>query len=124
MAERADSIGIGQQVADKIPADAGRIVILRADELDTAQNGFQLLKTLAWVLPLLTLVAFALAVWLSGDRRRAVRGSGWVLVAFGLLGLLAANLTRNYVVGSLVSREDDRQAANNAGASLTEQKRR
>jgi len=118
--EAADRIGIGQQVADKIPADAGRIVILRADELDTAQNGFQLLKTLAWVLPLLTLVAFALAVWLSGDRRRAVRGTGWVLVAVGLLGLLAANLTRNYVVGSLVSREDDRQAANNAWNILTE----
>jgi putative oligomerization/nucleic acid binding protein len=118
--EAADRIGIGQQVADKIPADAGRIVVLLADELETAQNGFQLLKTLAWILPLLTLVAFALAVWLSGDRRRAVRGTGWVLVAVGLLGLMAANLTRNYVVDSLVSREDDRQAANNVWNILTE----
>ena len=118
--EAADRIGIGQQVADKIPADAGRIVILRADELETAQNGFQLLKTLAWLLPILALVAFALAVWLSDDRRRAVRGTGWVLVAVGILGLLAANLTRNYVVDSLVAREDDRQAANNAWNILTE----
>jgi hypothetical protein len=118
--EAADRIGIGQQVADKIPADAGRIVILRADELETAQNGFQLLKTLAWLLPILALIAFALAVWLSGDRRRAVRGTGWVLVAVGILGLLAANLTRNYVVDSLVAREDDRQAANNAWNILTE----
>jgi hypothetical protein len=118
--EAADRIGIGQQVADKIPADAGRIVILRADELETAQNGFQLLKTLAWFLPLLTLAAFALAVWLSGDRRRAVRGTGWVLVVVGILGLLAANLTRNYVVESLVAREDDRQAADNAWNILTE----
>jgi hypothetical protein len=118
--EAADRIGIGQQVADKIPEDAGRIVILRADELDTAQNAFQLLKTLAWVLPLLTLVAFGVAVWLSGDRRRAVRGIGWVLVVVGILGLLAANLTRNYVVDSLVAREDDRQAASNAWNILTE----
>ena len=118
--EAADRIGIGQQVADKVPADAGRIVILRADELDTAQNVFQLLKTLAWVLPLLTLVAFALAVWLSGDRRRAVRGIGWVLVVVGILGLLASNFTRNYVVDSLVAREDDRQAANNAWNILTD----
>src|SRR5262245_23571530 len=118
--EAADRIGIGRQIADKIPADAGRIVILRADELETAQNGFQLLKTLAWLLPILTLLAFALAVWLSGDRRRTIRGTGWVLVAVGLLGLLAANFTRNYVVDSLVAREDDRQAANNAWNILTE----
>jgi hypothetical protein len=118
--EAADRIGIGQQVADKIPEDAGRIVILRADELDTAQNAFQLLKTLAWVLPLLALAAFALAIWLAGDRRRAVRGTGWVLVAVGILGLLAANLTRNYVVNELVAREDDRRAAGNAWNILTD----
>src|SRR5262245_14267871 len=118
--EAADRIGIGQQIADKIPADAGRIVILRADELETAQNGFQLLKTLAWLLPILTLIAFAVAIWLARDRRRAVRGTGWVLVVVGILGLLAANLTRNYVVDSLVAREDDRQAANNAWNILTE----
>ena len=90
--EAADRIGIGSQVADKLPEDAGRIVILRADELDTAQNAFELLKTLAWVLPLLTLAAFGLAVWLAGDRRRAVRGIGITLAVVGLLGLVAAKL--------------------------------
>ena len=69
--EAADRIGIGKQVSDRLPTDAGRIVILRSDELGTAQNVFELLKTLAWVLPLLTLVAFGLAVWLARDRRRA-----------------------------------------------------
>ena len=118
--EAADRIGIGRAGRGQDPRRRRRIVILRSDELDTAQNGFQLLKTLAWVLPLLTLVAFGLAVWLSGDRRRAVRGMGWVLVVVGLVGLLAANLTRNYVVDSLVAREDDRQAANNAWNILTE----
>ena len=48
--ETADRIGIGEQVADRIPADAGQIVVLRSDQLDTAQDAFQLLKTLAWVL--------------------------------------------------------------------------
>ena len=118
--EAADRIGIGEQVVDRIPADAGQIVVLRSDELDTAQNVFQLLKTLAWVLPLLTLAAFGLAVWLSGDRRRAIRGIGWVVVVVGLLGLVAARLTKNYVVDSLVERRDDRQAAGNAWDILTE----
>ncbi len=118
--EAADRIGLGQQVADNLPENAGTIVILRSDELDTAQNAFQLLKTLAWVLPLLTLVLFGIAVWLSGERRRAVRGTGIVLVVVGLLGLVAANLTRNYVVNSLVAREDDREAADNAWNILTD----
>ena len=116
----ADQIGIGDEVAAKIPADAGRIVILRSDQLDTAQNGFQLLKTLAWVLPLLTLVAFGFAVWLAGERRRAVRGVGIVLVIVGILGLLAARLTQNYLVTSLVEHKSDREAAENAWNILTD----
>ena len=118
--EAADRIGIGQQVSDKLPEGAGEIVVLRSDELDTAQSVFQLLKTLAWVLPLLTLAAFGFAVWLAGERRRAVRGIGFTLIAVGIVGLLAASLTRNYVVESLVAREDDRRAASNAWDILTD----
>lgn len=118
--EAADRIGLGKQAADNLPADAGSIVILRSDELDTAQAAFQLLKTLAWLLPLLALVAFGVAVWLAGDRRRAVRGIGVTAVVVGILGLVAANLTRNYLVNSLVARTDDRQAANNAWNILTD----
>jgi hypothetical protein len=118
--EAAERIGIGEQVADRIPADAGQVVILRADELDTAQDAFQLLKTLAWVLPILTLAAFGLAVWLAGDRRLAVRGIGITLTVVGAVGLVAANLTGNYVVDSLVARSDDREAADNAWDILTD----
>jgi hypothetical protein len=118
--EAADRIGIGDQVADKVPADAGRIVVLRSDELDTAQSAFQLLKTLAWVLPLLTLVAFGVAVWLARERRRAVRGVGAVLVAVGAIGLVASNLTRNYLVDSLVAERENRRAADNAWNILTD----
>ena len=51
--EAADRIGLRSEVEDQLPADVGTIEILRSDELDTAQDSFQLLKTLAWVLPLL-----------------------------------------------------------------------
>ena len=117
--EAADRIGIGDQVADKIPPDAGQIVVLRAEELDTAQNAFELLKTLAWVLPLLTLAAFAIAIWLARDRRRAVRGIGFTVAVVGILGLLAARLTR--LCRRLARRaRDDRQAATNAWNILSE----
>ena len=118
--ETADRIGIGKQVAQKLPPNAGVIVLLRSDQLGTAQNVFQLMKTLAWVLPLLTLVAFGFAVWRAGERRRAVRGVGIVLIVVGALGLLSARLTENYLVNSLVEQRDDRQAADNAWNILTE----
>ncbi len=118
--EAADRLGIRDQVEERLPEDAGRIEVLRSDELDTAQNGFQLLKTLAWVLPLLTLAAFGGAVWLARDRRRAIRGIGITIAVVGALGLLAANLTGNYVVNSLVEQRDGRDAADNAWNILTE----
>jgi len=86
MVDAANRIGIGSQVASKIPANAGRIVVLRSNELSTAQSVFQLAKTLAWVLPILTLLAFGLAFWLARPRRRqAVRGIGVTILATGVV---------------------------------------
>lgn len=118
--EAADRIGLRSEVEDQLPADVGRIEILRSDELDTAQNGFQLLNTLAWALPLLSLAAFALGAWLSGDRRRAMRRIGITLLVVGVVGLVAANIVGAYVVDSLVSATENRIAAGNAWDILAE----
>jgi hypothetical protein len=118
--EAADRIGIRAQVEGRLSEDAGRIEVLRSNELDTAQDAFQLLNTIAWLLPLLTLAAFGLAVWLAAERRRAVRGVGVTLVVVGGLGLVAARLTGNYVVNSLVAERDTREAADNAWDILTD----
>jgi hypothetical protein len=49
-----------------------------------------------------------------------VRGVGIVLAVVGVIGLLAAKLTQNYLVDALVEHKDDRQAANNAWNILTD----
>jgi len=118
--DTAERIGLRDEVEGRLPANAGEIEVLRSDELDTAQNAFQLLKTLAWLLPILTLGAFALAVWLAGDRRRAVRRIGITVLVVGILGLVAARITGSYVVDSLVADTDTRTAAGNAWDILTE----
>jgi hypothetical protein len=117
--EAADRLGIRSQVDERLPADAGQIVVLESDELDAAQDGFQLLKTLAWVLPILTLLAFAGAAWL-GWGRRVLRGVGITVLVVGILGILAAHLTGNYLVDSLVEDRTGRDAANNAWNILTD----
>jgi hypothetical protein len=118
--DTAERIGLRDEVEDRLPANAGEIEVLRSDELDTAQNAFQLLKTLAWLLPILMLAAFALVVWLAGDRRRAVRRVGITVLVVGVIGLVAARVTGNYVVDSLVADTDTRTAAGNAWDILTE----
>jgi Short C-terminal domain len=79
----ADQVGIGQQLADKLPPDAGQIVILRSDELKTAQNIAIAIKGLALVLSILTFVAFATAIYISREGR-------WVTVLYSGIGLIAA----------------------------------
>jgi hypothetical protein len=118
--DTADRIGLGDAVAERLPADAGRIEVLRSDELDTAQSAVHLLQVLAWLLPLLALGAFALAVWLAGDRRRAVRRVGVATIVVGILGLLVTGFAGGYVVDSLVAQTENRDAAGNAWDILTE----
>jgi hypothetical protein len=63
--------------------------------------------------------AFALAVWLAGDRRRAVRRVGVAVLVVGVLGLVAVRLVGSYVVNELVADTDTRTAAGNAWDILT-----
>jgi Short C-terminal domain len=79
----ADQVGIGQDLADKLPPDAGQIQILRSDELKTAQNIAVAIKGLAIVLSLLTFIAFAAAIYLTREGR-------WVTVLYSGIGLVAA----------------------------------
>jgi Short C-terminal domain len=79
----ADQVGIGQDLAAKLPPDAGQIEILRSDELKTAQNIAIAIKGLALVLSILTLAAFGAAIYLARDGR-------WVTVLFSGIGLIAA----------------------------------
>ena len=59
------------------------------------------------MLPILALVAFALAAWLARDRRRLVRRIGFALVVVGIVGLVAVGVVGNYIVDSLVSETEN-----------------
>lgn len=94
----ASQIGIGQQLAEKLPPDAGQIQILRSDQLKTAQNIATAVKGLALLLSLLTFAAFAGAIYLS-------RGGRWVTVLFSGIGLIAAGfavIVARHIAGGIV----------------------
>jgi hypothetical protein len=94
----ADQVGIGSQLAEKLPPDAGQVTILRSDQLKTAQDIAVGIKGLALVLSLLTLLAFGLAIYLSRESR-------WVTILFCGIGLVAAGfavIVFRKVVGGIV----------------------
>jgi len=108
----ANQVGIGSQLAEKLPPDAGQITILRSDQLKTAQDIAVGIKGLALVLSLLTLLAFGLAIYLSREGR-------WVTVLFCGIGLVAAGfavivfrqIAGGIVVDQLVTDESVKPAA-------------
>jgi hypothetical protein len=50
--QTSDRVGVGGRVADRLPADAAQITLLKSDELELAQDVVRYLKTLAIRRPL------------------------------------------------------------------------
>lgn len=118
----ADQVGIGAQLADKLPPDAAQVTILRSDELKTAQDVAAGIKGLAIVLTLLTLICFGVAIYLSRDGRWVtVLFCGVGLVAAGFAVIVAREVAGGIVVDQLVKEESVKPAAEAAwsiGTSL------
>ncbi len=98
----AAGIGIGGDIASKLPEGAAHIEILKSDELGAAQDAVQLLRTLAWVLTALALLLYAAAIWSArGWRREMLRAVGFSFIAIGAIDLIARNAGGDAVVGAL-----------------------
>jgi hypothetical protein len=100
-----------QKLGVTLPPTSGRIVIMRAKQLRTAQDIATAIRGLAIVLPLLSLIFFALAVGIAGGRRVALRTTGWCLFGIGIAVLLARRIAGNVVVDNLVVNPSNRPAA-------------
>jgi hypothetical protein len=111
-ADVADQVGLPSSVVNSIPPDAARLKILQSDQIKTVQNAVELLRGLAIVLPALSLILAALAVYLSeGRRRRVLLICGIDAVIAGLIVLIARNFAGHQIVNSLVTTDSVRPAA-------------
>ena len=98
----ASQVGISSNLADKLPPDAAEIEILRSDQLEAAQTGVDLLRKLAFWLTAITLLLYALAIYLAkGRRRETLRAVGFAFIVVGILVLFAHRLAGGAVVGAL-----------------------
>ena len=100
----ATARGVAQQkLGVTLPPASGQIVIMRSNDLATAQDVASSVKSLAIVLPVLAIGMFALAVYLARGRRRlTLRTTGWCFVVIGVLLLLVRRVGGNQVVNGLV----------------------
>ena len=118
--ETAERVGLRNEVAKRLEPDAAQVEVLRSDQLDAAQAGFELLKALAWFLPVVMLLAFGLALLLARERRReTLRDIGAAILVAAIVGLVALKLTGDYLVGSLTTDTDTEAAADDAWHIVT-----
>ncbi|MGH3083848.1 MAG: hypothetical protein ACRDNP_07255 [Gaiellaceae bacterium] len=112
----ADRIGLTEaEVEERLGPDAGRIVIMEADQLGTVQTAVELIRKLSVWLAIAILVLFALAVYLAqGRRRETLRAVGITFVVVGALLLVIRRLAGNWIVDALASGESIRDTASNA----------
>lgn len=100
----SDQLGIGGNIADKLPPDAGNLRILKSDQLGLAQTIAKLIRGLALVTTLLTLALLALAIYLSrGYRWVTVLGAGITLVAVGIVVLILRDVAGHVIVKQLAT---------------------
>ena len=122
VADIADQLGISAQIADKVPDDAGTLVILHSDGIETAQKIAKLIKGLAVVLTILALGCFALAIYLAQGRRPAtIVWSGIGLIFAGIAVFALRHIAGQELVDSLVTNDSAKDAGNtvwSVGTSL------
>jgi hypothetical protein len=116
-----ENLGIGADVASKLPDEAAHIEVLKSDELEAAQTGLDIFRAVAWFLVILALTLYALAIYLAGDRRReTLRATGFSFILVGALVVVLHRVGGDAVVESLsdaASADDAVQATWTIGTS-------
>ena len=113
---------VQQRLGVTLPPSTGRLVILRSEQLKTAQNIAKGIRHLSIIFTVLTFALFALAIWLGRPfRRLALRTTGWCFFGLGVLCLLIRRVAGDWVTNSLVKAVSVRPAAHDTwsiGTSL------
>lgn len=98
----ATQIGLSGKLVQKLPPDAGQLVIMRSNQLDAAQKITKAVRGLAILLPLLWLALGAVAVYLArGRRRQMIRTVALGALVAGIGALLLRGAGGDFVRSSL-----------------------
>ena len=107
----ATRLGVEDRLKQNADPTTGEIVILRSDQLKTAQRAVRAFRVLSIFLVIAVLALFALAVYLArGSRRIVLMGVGTSLLLSGLILAIVRRGAGNLIVDSLVKVEANKPA--------------
>jgi hypothetical protein len=93
----------GLTIADRIPVVNATFPLFEAPNLEKAQQGYRLITTLRWVLPIVTLALFAAGIGVARSRRHGFVGSGLGLAVSMLVLGIALTIARGVYLNSVPS---------------------
>jgi hypothetical protein len=108
-----DQLGqqLGVNAAGKLPPSVAQIQVVSNDDLVKVNKVLDLMRTLAWVLTVLALGLFGLAIYLAkGWRREAFRAVGFAFIVVGIVVLVARTVAGNALIDHLATTESVRPA--------------
>ena len=110
LAQLSEQLGL-PGVVSNLPVADKQIVIVPAENLSTIKNVVSVLRALSTWTVFVGLALFAAAVWLAGDRRRAVFWSAMSLVGVALLLVIAKVAVGGILPGEVAATDSGEQAA-------------
>jgi hypothetical protein len=102
----ATRLGVEEKLKANADPNAGQLVIMKSDQLGTAQTAVKILKALSSLLLIAVFALYALAIYLARGRRRLLLGAtGASLVFVGLVIASLRHFLGGVIVDSLVKTE-------------------
>jgi hypothetical protein len=92
---------LSQALGVKLPSGFGQVELVQSDQLTTAQQWVKLLDVFSSLLPLLTIVLFIAALWLSLNRRRTVLQLGIGIAIAFLVAKIAIAVLQDMVASAI-----------------------
>jgi hypothetical protein len=117
----AEETGLGSRLEGRLPPDAGKITVMKGNQLDVARKTVKVVRVMSYFLFFLMLVLYGAAMWIARGRRRTLlMGAGVSVLVVGLLILVIRRYAGDYLVNALTTGTDPKHAVTAAWAIGTQ----
>jgi hypothetical protein len=117
----AEETGLGSRLQGRLPPDAGKITIMKGNQLEAARKTVKVIRALSYFLFFLVLALYAAAIWIArGRRRKVLMGAGVSVLVVGLIVLVVRRYAGDYLVNALTNSTDPKDAVTAAWAIGTQ----